>query len=143
MQDGLAGAVAHPVDEGDPLAAAEAQEPVVKVRALLSFCCLGFAIASIIHDQDAAQPVVQGIMLPLYFISGVFVPISLIPQWLVDVAKVFPVRRLADALLTAYDPHTRATGFAGLDLVIVAAWGVAGLIVAVRRSSGNPSAAEP
>jgi ABC-2 type transport system permease protein len=104
----------------------------------LSFCCLGFAVASIIHDQDAAQPVTQGLMLPLYFISGVFVPISTIPHWLVHIADVFPVRHLASALLTAYNPHTRGAGFAGTDLAIVAAWGVVGLIVAVRRFQWQP-----
>ena len=43
----------------------------------LSFCCLGYALASVIHDQDSAQPVTQAVMLPLYFISGVFVAAQL------------------------------------------------------------------
>jgi ABC-2 type transport system permease protein len=104
----------------------------------LAFCCLGFAVASLVHDQDAAQPVTQGVMLPLYFISGVFVAISALPSWLVSVADVFPVRHLAAALLTAYNPHTHGAGFAWTDLAIVAAWGVAGLIVALRRFSWAP-----
>jgi ABC-2 type transport system permease protein len=77
-------------------------------------------------------------MLPLYFISGVFVATSTLPHWLVDVAGVFPVRHLAAALLTAYDPHTRGAGLAGTDLLIVAAWGAAGLVVALRRFNWNP-----
>jgi ABC-2 type transport system permease protein len=104
----------------------------------LSFCCLGYAVASVIHDQDAAQPVTQGIMLPLYFISGVFVAVSTLPAWLVDVADIFPVRHLAAALLTAYNPHTHGAGLAGTDLLIVAAWGAAGLFVALRRFSWLP-----
>ena len=103
-----------------------------------SFCCLGFAVASVIHDQDAAQPVTQGVMLPLYFISGVFVAISTLPRWLVDVADAFPVRHLADALLIAYNPHTHGAGIAGVDLLTVAAWGAAGLLVALRRFSWLP-----
>jgi ABC-2 type transport system permease protein len=104
----------------------------------VSFCCLGFAVASVIRDQDAAQPVTQGVMLPLYFISGVFVAVSTLPHWLVDVADVFPVRHLAAALLTAYNPHTHGAGLAGIDLLIVAAWGAAGLFVALRRFSWLP-----
>ena len=106
----------------------------------VSFCCLGYAVASLIHDQDAAQPVTQGIMLPLYFISGVFVAVSTLPRWIVDVAAVFPVRHLAAALLTAYNPHTRGAGFAPGDLLVVAAWGAGGLLVALRRFSWLPLA---
>ena len=105
----------------------------------VSFCCLGFGVASIIRDQDAAQPVTQGIMLPLYFISGVFVAESVLPHWLADVAEVFPVRHLAAALLTAYNPHTRGSGVAGTDLLVLAAWGVAGLVIALRRFTWQPS----
>ena len=77
-------------------------------------------------------------MLPLYFISGVFVAVTVLPSWLVNVADVFPVRHLADALLVAYNPHTSGSGFATGDLLVVAAWGVAGLLVAVRRFSWLP-----
>ena len=106
----------------------------------LSFCCLGYAVASLIHDQDAAQPVTQGIMLPLYFISGVFVAVSTLPRWIVDVADIFPVRHLAAALLTAYNPHTRGAGLALTDLLVIAAWGAVGLLVALRRFSWLPLA---
>ena len=47
-------------------------------------------------------------------------------------------RRGANALLIAYNPHTTGLGFAGLDLLIVAAWGVAGLLVALRMFSWQP-----
>ena len=104
----------------------------------LSFCCLGYALASLVRDADAAQPVTQAVMLPLYFISGVFVPVSTLPHWLLNIATVFPVRHLAAALLTAYNPHTRGSGLATGDLLIVAAWGAGGLIVALRRFTWNP-----
>ncbi|HLI56250.1 MAG TPA: ABC transporter permease [Actinomycetota bacterium] len=104
----------------------------------LSFCCLGFALASLIHNQDAAQPITQAVMLPLYFISGVFIATSQLPHWLVNVATVFPVKHLASALLVAYNPHTQGAGFAGTDLLIVAGWGLAGLVVAVRRFRWAP-----
>jgi len=113
---------------------------VTIVVGAVSFCCLGYALASVIHDQDSAQPITQAVMLPLYFISGVFVVITALPHWLVDVADVFPVRHLADALLVAYNPHTTGSGFAGTDLLVVGAWGVFGLIVALRRFSWVPLA---
>ena len=102
------------------------------------FCCLGYALTSFIRNEDAALPTTQALLLPLYFISGVFVAGPALPHWLADVGEIFPVRHLANALLTAYNPHTTGLGFAGPDLLIVAAWGVAGLLIALRRFSWLP-----
>jgi ABC-2 type transport system permease protein len=41
-----------------------------------AFSCLGFALTTIISNEDAAPAVTNAIVLPLYFISGVFVPDS-------------------------------------------------------------------
>jgi ABC-2 type transport system permease protein len=103
-----------------------------------SFCCLGYALASLIRNEDAAVPTSQAILLPLYFISGVFVATSVLPHWLADVGEVFPVRHLASALLTAYSPFTKGLGFDGRDLLVVAAWGVAGFLIALRKFSWLP-----
>jgi ABC-type Fe3+/spermidine/putrescine transport system ATPase subunit len=84
-------------------------------------------LAMLIRTEDAALPSTMALMLPLYFISGVFVAVTVLPHWLADVGEIFPVRHLANALLVAYNPHTTGLGFAGLDLLIVAAWGAAGL----------------
>jgi ABC-2 type transport system permease protein len=111
---------------------------VTVIIGTISFGCMSYGVASLIHNQDAAQPITQAIMLPLYFISGVFVATSQLPHWLGDVGQVFPVRHLAAALLLAYDPHTSGAGFAGWDLLVVAAWGLAGLVVALRKFSWVP-----
>jgi ABC-2 type transport system permease protein len=105
------------------------------------FCCLGYALSTAIHSADAAQPMVQAIMLPLYFISGVFIPNVNLPTWLRDVAKVFPVQHLADGLHHAFDPATRGTGIVWSDLGVLVLWGAIGLTIALVRFSWAPSAA--
>ena len=111
---------------------------VTVVIGAAAFCCMGYALTSLIHNEDAAVPATQALLLPLYFISGVFVTVTILPHWLADVGAIFPVRHLADALLVAYNPHTTGLGFAGLDLLIVAAWGAAALLVALRTFSWLP-----
>jgi len=111
---------------------------VTVVIGATSFCCLGYALTSVVHNEDAALPTTQALLLPLYFISGVFVAVTILPHWLANVGEIFPVRHLANALLVAYNPHTTGLGFAGLDLLIVAAWGVAGFLIAVRKFSWLP-----
>jgi ABC-2 type transport system permease protein len=105
------------------------------------FCCLGYALSTAIHSADAAQPMVQAIMLPLYFISGVFIPNVNLPTWLRDVAKAFPVQHLADGLHHAFDPATTGAGIVWSDLAVLAVWGAAGLALALVRFSWTPSTA--
>jgi len=111
---------------------------VTVVIGAVSFCCLGYALTSLIRNEDAALPAAMALTLPLYFISGVFVTVTVLPHWLAEAGEIFPVRHLANALLTAYNPHTTGLGFAGRDLLIVAAWGAAGLLVALRKFSWLP-----
>ena len=106
-----------------------------------TFCVLGYALSTTIGSADAAQPTVQAIMLPLYFISGVFIPNPNLPQWLQDVARVFPVQHLASALHHAYDPAAHGAGFVWSDLGMLAAWAAVGLVVALRRFAWAPTAA--
>ena len=78
-------------------------------------------------------------MLPLYFISGVFVAVSTLPHWIVDVAAIFPVRHLAAALLTAYNPHTHGAGLAPHGPARSSPLGArADCVIALRRFSWLP-----
>jgi ABC-2 type transport system permease protein len=107
----------------------------------VAFVCLGFALTTAIKNEDAAQPMVQAIMLPLYFISGIFIPNVNLPRWLRDVAEVFPVQHLSDGLHHAFDPATHGTGIVWSDLGVLGLWLVAGLAVALVRFTWTPVAA--
>lgn len=105
-----------------------------------SFASIGFALTTFIRSADSAQPALAAITLPLYFISGIFLATTLLPHWLLNVASVFPVRPFQQALLAAYNPFSAGSGFAARDLLIMAAWGAAGLVVATRRFRWTPQA---
>ena len=111
---------------------------LASVVGALTFCCLAFAVSAFIGNADAAQPILQAVTLPLYFISGVFIPDANNPRWLRDVANVFPVRHLAQAELRAFDPLASAPGIAWSHLLVLAIWGVGGLVVAVRFFRWTP-----
>jgi ABC-2 type transport system permease protein len=107
----------------------------------ITFCVLGYALSTAIRNEDAAQPMVQAIMLPLYFISGVFVPNINLPSWLRHVAQVFPVEHLADGLHKAYAPNVHGVGIVWSDIGVLAIWAAIGLGVALVRFSWLPAAA--
>ena len=104
-----------------------------------SFCALGLAMTAIIPNADAAPAVVNASVLPLFFISNVFIRLSDAPGWLLAIGDVFPVRHFSEALQAVFNPYQSGMGFAEpWRLAIIAAWGVFGLVVAVRFFSWEP-----
>ena len=110
---------------------------VMLVVGACSFSALGFAITTVIPNADASPAIVNTTILPLLFLSGVFIPIgSNAPSWIVWVARIFPVRHFALGLQAGF----LGTSFDWVDVGVVAAWGAAGLLIAVRRFSWEPKA---
>jgi ABC-2 type transport system permease protein len=103
-----------------------------------TFCALGIAFTRLIPSEEAAPAMTNAVVLPLYFISGVFVTAEVLPAGLLHVADVLPVKPFVDALFVAFNPQTTGAGFAGQELAIIAAWGVVGLLLAVRFFSWTP-----
>jgi ABC-2 type transport system permease protein len=107
----------------------------------ITFCVLGYALSTVIQNEDAAQPMVQAIMLPLYFISGIFIPNITLPAWLRHVASVFPVQHLAAGFRHSYVPGAHGVGIVWSDIGVLAIWAGIGLVVALTRFSWLPKAA--
>ena len=107
-----------------------------------SLAALGLAVATLVKKADQAGPVAQLTMLPLSFISGIFWPIAGGPDVVVAIAHVFPLYYIADAFGACFVPQTTGGGWAPGHLAVIAAWGVAGLVVAARRFHAEPAAGE-
>lgn len=97
-----------------------------------AFAALGMAAVALIPNAEAAPVVANVLILPLSFISGIWYPMNGAPDWLLDVAKVFPVEHLASALQTAFDPVNHGSAFAGHDLLMLGIWLVVGARLAMR-----------
>jgi ABC-2 type transport system permease protein len=97
-----------------------------------SFCAMGLAISTVIPNADAAPAVVNASILPLLFISDIFIPTQGAPAWLTTVADIFPVRHYAQAMLAAFNPFETGSGLRLGDLAVVALWGAVGAVVAAR-----------
>ncbi len=102
-----------------------------------AFSCLGIALTALIPSQDAAAPIVNALLLPLYFLSGIFIPDDELPSGVIEFANHFPIRDFFQAFFNAYLPG----GGSGLDwgnLAVVAIWGVGGLLLAIRFFRWTP-----
>jgi len=105
-----------------------------------SFCAMGIALTALIPSQEAAPAITNVAVLPLYFLSGVFIPEDQIPSGVLHVADAFPIRHFFEAFFAAYVPSAGAP-FQWGHLAVVAAWGLAGLLVALRTFRWVPRAA--
>jgi ABC-2 type transport system permease protein len=102
-----------------------------------TFCALGLAVTAMVPNADAAPAVVNATILPLLFVSGIFIPIGPnAPQWMVWLGNFFPVKHFGDAMLAAF--VGQGFIFRWRDVLVVAIWGVVGLILAVRYFSWEP-----
>lgn len=100
-----------------------------------SFSALAFAITPAIPNADAAPAIINASIMPLLFISGIFIPFgNNAPDWIVWVARVFPVRHFAVGIQAGF----LGTAFSWTDVLVVAAWGIGGLFVATRYFSWEP-----
>jgi ABC-2 type transport system permease protein len=103
----------------------------------LAFAGLGFGAAALIRSAEGASAVVNLAILPMAFLSGSFGPTRSYPQVLQTIADVLPLTYYNDLLKRVYllddpmfgDPKAVA---------IVAAWGLAGYLVAWRRFGWTP-----
>jgi ABC-2 type transport system permease protein len=104
-----------------------------------AFCCLGIALTAAIPSQDAAAPIVNALLLPLYFLSGVFIPDDQLPDGVIHFADLFPIRHFFEAFFDAYVPPAGGGSTISWDnLAVVAIWGVVGLLLAVRFFRWTP-----
>ncbi len=111
---------------------------IITVVGAVSFCALGFALTIFIPNQSATPAITNMIVLPLYFISGVFGDAANLPTVLRDIGRVFPIYHLGACLFSAFSPHATGIGLDWKNLGVVVLWGVAGLIFASRRFIWEP-----
>jgi len=108
---------------------------IMLVVGAASFCALGFAITAAIPNADASPAIVNATILPLLFLSGIFIPFgNNTPSWVLWLARIFPVKHFADGMQAGFI----GTGFHWTDVLIVAIWGLGGLILAARFFTWEP-----
>jgi ABC-2 type transport system permease protein len=100
------------------------------------FAAIGLAVSGLVPNADAAPAIVNALILPLLFLSGVFIPIGDdAPGWVRATGQVFPVRRFFDA---ARDAFLQTGGFSWTDVAVMGAWLVVATLVAMRTFRWEP-----
>jgi ABC-2 type transport system permease protein len=101
------------------------------------FSGLGVATASLIRSGEGSSAVVNFILLPMAFLTGSFGPTRHYPAFLRAIGDVLPLKYFVD-LMNAVYLHDQALWTKPRAIGVLAAWGAAGLVVAVLRFRWEP-----
>ena len=112
--------------------------------ALVAFVLGGFAwaatataLTAVIPTVEAAAPTLMLTYFPVIIISGIFGAISE-PHWLSTIASYLPAQPLVDAVASALQHTAGHPLLPARDLVVLAAWAVAGLAAAIATFRWEP-----
>ncbi|GGZ60140.1 ABC transporter permease [Streptomyces bluensis] len=105
------------------------------VLGLTACALLGIAISSVPRSGKSATSVVVLPFLVLQFISGVYIAVDTIPEWMLNIGALFPLKWMCQGLRGVFLPESarvlEQTGdweFGRVALVL-AAWCVGGLVL--------------
>jgi ABC-2 type transport system permease protein len=112
---------------------------LVLAYGLGAFCFtgMGLGVASLIRSSEGSSAVVNVIVLPMTFLSGGFGPTRDFPEFLKAVADVLPLTYLVD-IVTGITFDDKAIWDQRSAVAVLAAWGIAGIVVALWRFDWQP-----
>jgi len=102
-----------------------------------AFAALGLAITGFIRSQEGSSAVLNVIVLPMAFLSGSFGPTRHYPAVLRAIAAVLPLKYLLDLIKGIYLHGQQIWDQPGA-VAVLAAWGLFGMVVALRTFRWEP-----
>lgn len=104
-----------------------------------SFAALGMALSAVVKSASSASAAANAIILPMAFVSNIFIPLEDPPRWIEVIGNIFPLKPFAQSFQDCFNPLVDAPAFNWGALALVAAWGGVGLVVALTRFTWEPS----
>jgi ABC-2 type transport system permease protein len=102
-----------------------------------AFAGLGLAITGFVRSLEGSSAVLNVIVLPMAFLSGSFGTTRHYPRALRAIGDVLPLKYLLDAINAVY-LHGEVLWRNPTDVAVLAGWGAAGVLVAMRKFRWEP-----
>ncbi len=99
---------------------------------------MGIAASGFVKNGKSAPAIISPIAIVLQFISGVFFVFALLPSWMQSIAAIFPLKWITQGMRSVFLPDSytgqepAGSWEHGRVALVLAAWCVVGLVVAVR-----------
>jgi ABC-2 type transport system permease protein len=85
----------------------------IALTLLLGGACsaASYGLALTTKSEDVMAPILNSIFLPVLLLSGILIPITLAPQWLITASDFMPIKHIVDAVRASFagDIATSAT----------------------------------
>jgi ABC-2 type transport system permease protein len=100
-----------------------------------AFAALGLAITGVVRSGEGSSAIVNAIYLPMVFICGVFFSTDAFPSFIEAIANVLPLTYLLELIR---DLFIEGSGWSATAAAVVAVWGAAGAVLALRTFRWEP-----
>ena len=97
-----------------------------------AFVGIGFLLTAAARTSESARGLSSFVAFPMMFLSGVFFPVTQLPDWLQTAVHVLPLTWLTDALHRVLNDGV-GLGAIALDCLVLGAWAVATFALATWR----------
>jgi ABC-2 type transport system permease protein len=110
----------------------------IAVLGVLAGTVLGIAVSSVVGSARAAGTGIPAFAVVLQFFSGVFFVYSELPEWMQQVAAVFPLKWMTQGMRSVFLPDAAAAAEPagswehGTTAVVLVAWVIIGVVVCAR-----------
>ena len=97
----------------------------------LTFISFGYMLISFASSPESGERMIQAVQFPMMFLSGIFFPITIMPDYIKPVVKAIPLTYLGDALrqvMVGVTPgYTMQT-----NVLVLSIWLVVTLLITVK-----------
>lgn len=97
------------------------------------FVSIGFLLCSLARTSESARGLAAMVAFPMLFLSGVFIPIDLMPQSLQNAVHALPLTYLSEGLRAVLNDGRGIDRMVAVDLAVLTAWAAGCFALATLR----------
>ncbi len=95
------------------------------------FIAIGLAVSGWAKNEETAAPIANIISMPMMFLSGVFFPLSILPDWVAKWSQFLPLTYLANGM-RAITVEGAAITTLGTELIGLTVWIAIAFVIATK-----------
>ena len=101
------------------------------VLGAMTFISLGYMLISFASSPESGERIIQAVQFPMLFLSGIFFPLAIMPDYIKPVVRAIPLTYLGDGLRQVMVGTTPEYSMS-FNIMILLLWFLISLFVAIK-----------